>query len=261
MTPFTATLRSEWTKITSLRSTKVMVALGVILGIALTAVLAIVVGETYDKWDAADRRAFEPIGSALIGGVVCWFLFLVLGVKAATAEYGSGMIRLTLTATPQRWRVLAAKAVVLAAITLATALVVNVAMFLVAQPILASFGVESTSLLDADVVRAVLGNAALAPVYPLIALALGFLLRSTAAAIVSVFGFIFAPPFLGELLPGWFREEALPYLPGDASDSIALGHLEGAADGLSPGLASVVVVAWLAAFLAAAWLAFERRDA
>jgi hypothetical protein len=36
----------------------------------------------------------------------------VLGVKAATAEYGSGMIRLTLTATPQRWRLLAAKAVI-----------------------------------------------------------------------------------------------------------------------------------------------------
>lgn len=261
MTPFSATLRSEWTKLTSLRSTKVMVALGVILGIALTATLAIVVGETYDKWDAADRQAFEPIGSALIGGVVCWFLFLVLGVKAVTAEYGSGMIRLTLTATPQRWRVLGAKTLVLAAITIVTGLVVNVAMFLMAQPILASYGVESTSLWDSDVLRAVLGNAALAPVFPVIALSLGFLLRSTAAAIVSVFAFIFAPPFLGELLPRWFREELIPYLPGDATDAIAIGHLEGAADGLSPGIASLVVVAWLTAFLAAAWMAFERRDA
>jgi ABC-2 type transport system permease protein len=261
MTPFSATLRSEWTKLTSLRSTKVMVALGVILGIALTAVLAIVVGETYDKWDAAGRREFEPIGSALIGGVICWFLFLVLGVKAATAEYGSGMIRLTLTATPQRWRVLAAKAAVLAAITAVSILVVNLGMFLVAQPILASYGVETASLWDSDVVRAVLGNAALAPVFPVIALALGFLLRSTAAAIVSVFAFIFAPPFLGELLPRWFREELIPYLPGDATDAIALGHLEGAADGLSPGIASVMVVAWLALFLGAAWVAFERRDA
>ena len=260
MTPFSATLRSEWTKITSLRSTKVMVSLGVILGIALTVVLAIVVGETHDKWDPADRAAFEPIGASLIGGVVCWFLFLVLGVKAATAEYGSGMIRLTLTATPQRWRVLAAKAVVLAAITVVAALVVNLAMFLTAQPILSSYGVESTSLWETGVLRAVLGNAALAPVFPLIALALGFLLRGTAAAIVTVFGFILAPPFLGELLPKWFRD-ALRYLPGDAADSISIGHLEGAADGLSPGIASLVVAAWLAAFLGAAWLAFERRDA
>lgn len=261
MTPFTATLRSEWTKITSLRSTKVMVSLGVILGIALTAVLAIVVGETFDKWDAAGRSDFEPVASPLIGGVICWFLFLVLGVKAATAEYGSGMIRLTLTATPRRWRVLAAKAAVLGAITLLTGLVVNVAMFLVAQVIFASYGVASASLWDGDAVRAVLGSAALAPVIPLIALALGILLRSTAAAIVAVFGFVFAPPFLGELLPRWFQEDVVRYLPSDAADAISLGHIQGAADGLSPGIASFVVVAWLAAFFAAAWLAFERRDA
>ena len=107
MTPFTATVRSEWTKLVSLRSTKLLVVLGVVLGIVMAGLLAWVAGMTYDEWDPAGRREFEPIGTALIGGIVSAILFLVLGVKAATAEYGSGMIRLTLTATPRRGRVLA----------------------------------------------------------------------------------------------------------------------------------------------------------
>lgn len=261
MTPFSATVRSEWTKLTSLRSTKVMVALGVTLGILLTVVAAIVFGETWHKWEPAAQRDFEPIGAALIGGILSFFLFLVLGVKAATAEYGSGMIRLTLTATPRRGRVLAAKALVLAGITLVAAVVLNIGMFLVAQAIFASYGIQSASLANSDALRTVLANSVLSPLLPLIALALGMLLRSTAGAIVAIFGLIFAPPFLGEVLPRWFQEDVLRYMPTDAADAISLGHLPGAADGLSPGIASLVVIAWLAAFLAAAWVAFERRDA
>jgi len=48
MTPFTATLRSEWTKLRSLRSTKVMLAAGLLLALALSALLANVVGNTWD---------------------------------------------------------------------------------------------------------------------------------------------------------------------------------------------------------------------
>jgi len=258
MTPFTATVRSEWTKLVSLRSTKLLVVLGVVLGIVMTGLLAWVAGMTYDKWDAAGRRDFEPIGTALIGGI----LFLVLGVKAATAEYGSGMIRLTLTATPRRGRVLAAKALVVSAISLGAGLVLMAGMFLVAQAIFASYGMRSASLSDADALRTVLGGAVLSPLFPVIALTLGIMLRSTAGAVIGIFALIFAPPFLGGLLPAWFAENVVMYLPGAAGDAISVGHLPGAGDDLlAPGVAAVVVVAWLVVFLGAAWAAFERRDA
>ena len=146
MTPFSATLRSEWTKLSSLRSTKVMLAFSLVLALALSALLAIVVGNTWDDWKPADRRDYEPIGAALVGQLASAILFLVIGVKAATAEYGAGMMRLTLTATPRRGRVLAAKALVVAAVTLVAALVGNVAMFLLARAILSSYGIETTSL-------------------------------------------------------------------------------------------------------------------
>lgn len=50
-------------------------------------------------------------------------------------------------------------------------------------------------------------------------------------------------------------------MPAAAADAISIGHLEGAADGLSPAVAALVVAAWTALFLAGAWLALERRDA
>ena len=51
------------------------------------------------------------------------------------------------------------------------------------------------------------------------------------------------------------------YLPGAASNAIASSHLEGVPEGLHPAVATFVVIAWLALFLAGAWAARERRDA
>jgi ABC-2 type transport system permease protein len=261
MTPFTATLRSEWTKLTSLRSTRVMLASSVILAVVLSAVLAIVEGETFGRWPVAEQRAFDPIGSSLIGVLAGAILFLVLGVKAASGEYGAGMMRLTLTATPRRGRVLAAKAAAVAALTMLAAVVSNLAMFLTAQAILGTYGLATASLWNAGVLRALLGSAALAPLFPLIALALGIALRSTAAAIIAVLGVIFAPPFLFGLLPGSWQDRFGEYLPSAAGDAISLGHLPDTAPGLSPALAALVVAAWLTVFLGGAWAVFERRDA
>lgn len=261
MTPFAATLRSEWYKLTSLRSTKLLLSLAVVLGVLLTGLVAWAAGATFDKWDAAGRSEFEPIASAMIGAILSAILLLVLAVKAATAEYGSGLIRLTLTATPRRARVLGAKAAVVAALSLGAGLAGTAAMFVLAQAIFASYGMPSSSLADPDALRAVVGNGLLAAQFPVMAMALGIMLRSTSGAVLGVFAMIFGPPFLGGLLPAWYGDHVVQYLPGAASDAIAMGHLEGMPDGLPPAIAALVVIAWLAVFLGGARLALERRDA
>lgn len=156
MTPFSATLRSEWCKLVALRSTRLSVVLALTLGIGMSALLAWLAGMTFDDWDAAGRREFEPIGLSLIGGLLSAIFFLVIGVKVATGEYASGMIRLTLTATPRRERVLAAKAIVVSVLMTACGLVLAVTTFLVSQTIFASYGMPSASLADGDALRAVL---------------------------------------------------------------------------------------------------------
>jgi MFS family permease len=261
MIPFSATLRSEWTKLVHLRATRVTNAFAVVLAIGMTAVAAIVAGATWHHWGPADRRDFEPIGFSLIGGLLSFIPFAVVGVTAATSEYTTGMIRLTLTATPRRERVLAAKALSVAGVSLAAGLVSIAGMFLVAQAIFASYGIHHASLGDADALRTVLATAVLSPVLPVTGMVFGFALRSTAGAITATLAWVFVPPILDGVLPRWLRDHVLAYLPGRADEALSTGHLAGSTVHMAPALAVLIIVAWLAALLAGAWALLERRDA
>ena len=81
----------------------------------------------------------------------------VLGVLVISSEYSTGMIRTTLTAVPQRIRVLTAKVAVFAGVALAVALVACFAAFGIGQAIFASKD-ASVSLGDPGVLRAVVGG-------------------------------------------------------------------------------------------------------
>ena len=254
-------LRSEWTKLSTLRATRVQLALAVVLSPVLSALVALLVGLTHRDWKPQDLADFEPISFSLVGSLVGGIVFAVLGVRAITAEYSSGMIRLSLTATPRRERLLAAKAAVLALVTLAAGTVMTVVMFLVAQAILSGYDAPSAGLGDADALRAVLATSVMSPIVPLFALSLGFMLRSTAGAITSVLGLIFVPVIVGAILPQSWQDHVLFYLPGAASDALAFGQLPDAPHGLAPAVAATVLLGWTALFLGGALLALERRDA
>ena len=87
---FAATLASEWVKVASLRSTWISLAIAGVLALLLAALLANIVGVTWDDWSPEDRATFEPVGTGLVGQLVLMIVLPVLGVKAATSEYGSG---------------------------------------------------------------------------------------------------------------------------------------------------------------------------
>lgn len=258
-TPFTATLASEWTKLTSLRSTWVMLVLAITLSVTMTVLISIVVGETWDDWSAADRATYDPALLGFSGTILGAIVFAVLGVRGIASEYSTGMMRLTLTATPRRGRVLLAKAAVLAAITLVAATVANVVMFGAAQAILGSYGLDTARLWESDPLRGLIAMGAVAPVLPLIAFSLAVLTRSTAGAITSVLAFIFVPDIVGSLLPPTWQDAVLVYLPGVAADSIVA--LEEELVRLDLGVAIAVLAAWVLAFLAAAHLRLSRSDA
>src|SRR5262249_1453945 len=149
MIPF----RSEWTKLSSLRATRVQIAIAVLLSPALSALAALLVGLTHDTWKPQDVADFEPISFSMIGTLVGGILFAVLGLRAITAEYGPGMIKLSLTATPRRERLLAAKAAIVALVTLVAGTIMTVAMFVIAQAIFAGYDVNSAGLGDGDALR------------------------------------------------------------------------------------------------------------
>jgi ABC-2 type transport system permease protein len=256
-----ATIASEWTKLVSLRSTVVTVILALVLSLAMTALVSTLVGASWDSWDQAGREEFDPVLFPLLGGIFAGVMMAVLAVKVVTAEYSSGMMRLTLTATPRRGRLLLAKAVVVTALNLAVGTVVTLGAFTVGQVIFAAYGLDTAGIGETDTMRALLGLSLVSPVFPLIGMVLGVLTRSTAGAVTAVLGLIFAPTIVGAMLPAWWQRNVISLLPGPASDSISISHLDDSTDYLDPLVAVVVVVAWLALGLALARLTLTRRDA
>lgn len=255
---FGATLASEWTKLTSLRSARVTLLLGTVLGIGSTALLGWAVLATWDEWSAADRAAFSPVETSLIGTILTGTLFTVLGVTAVSSEYGSRMAELTFIATPRRERVLLAKAVVVAAVTFAASLVAVAGMVLVTRLLFAGEDVPVAS--TGRLVRVVLGVAAGAPLFPVIAVAITFVLRSAAGSVAALLGLLFGPYVLWPFLPQWWQDNGSHYLPGAASDSLTLPSFPDSPEGLSTWLAALVVAGWLAAFLGVGMLMLDRRD-
>ncbi|MCK9486003.1 MAG: ABC transporter permease [Dehalococcoidia bacterium] len=258
---FSDTLASEWAKIFSARSTYVTLLLGLGLSLGMTALVSLAVGSTFEEWTASDQATFEPIMFSLVGIVFGGIVYSVFGVLVGSAEYSSGMIRLTLTATPKRGRVLAAKALLVTVVVGVFSLLSTVGMFFLGQAILGSYDMPTASLSDLDAQRAVFGTGLTGAFFPLIGLSLAFLLRSTAGAITAVLGVLWLPEIFGGLLPNWWRENVLSLLPGPALDSAVIGHIVDSSMYPDPVVGGLMAAGWLVLALGSAFVLLVRRDA
>jgi ABC-2 type transport system permease protein len=258
---FRDTLASEWTKLTSLRSTWICVALGILLALGFTALRSAAIGNTWEAHRQDMYANFNPVTWPLDGTLLSTIALVVIGVSVAAAEYTSGMIHLTLAATPRRGQVLAAKATVVAGVTIATGLISVLGMFVVSQFIYESAGMPTASLTNPDTVRVLAAMSVLAAVFPLMGVAAGVLLRSTAGAITTVLALSFVPEILGGLLPPWWQEHVMSLLPSKAIAAAAVGHIAPQPAYHASAIAAVLVVGWLAAALGAAYVVLKRRDA
>ena len=149
--------------------------------------------------------ALEPdsdlVRNSLVGVQIGLIAVVALGVLFMTSEYRTGLIRTTLTVSPGRGRVLAAKAVVLGAVVFAAGLVASLAALFGSQPLARGNGFgppayRPPSLLDGPVLRAVVGTALFLALLALLSLAAGALLRSTVLAIVIVVAVVVVLPIV-----------------------------------------------------------------
>lgn len=255
-------LTAEWGKLWSLRSTYVMLLLAAVLSVGITALIALAMGATWDQAGEAGQASFDPTTMSMFGGIFSGIIFASMGVMAVANEYANGMIRATVTAIPRRGRVLAAKVTVVAAVTLVAGAVTTLAMFFVGQAVFGAYDLPTATLGDPDTERVLLAVTATSPVMPLIGVALGFILRSTAGAVSTLLGIMFVPAMFGAALPAWWQEHVIRYLPSSASDSLAQASPpDGSLTHLSTGPALAVLAAWLVVFLAAGYASLTRRDA
>lgn len=254
---FLNTLASEWSKMATLRSTHITLALGLVLSIATSGLAALAFGASNADWP----DDFDPILFSMVGNVFALIVYSVFGVVAVTREYSSGMMRLTLIATPKRHRVLVAKLLLVGVITLVFGLLTTTGMFFVTQSILGAYGLPTASLADADARWVVFGLGASMPFFPILGLAIGVLCRSTAGGITSVLGLLWLPQIFSTVMPMWWRENIISLVPGAALDSLTIGQMMNAPEYSPAALAAPVVAAWSLAIIGAAFIVLRRRDA
>jgi ABC-2 type transport system permease protein len=249
------TAKAEWTKLRTLPSTWRTVVLAIVISVALGAILCVTQVQAWAKMTVEQRQMFDPTACSLFGLVfVGAVLLAALGVRAVTSEYVSGMIRFTFAATPNRRRVLAAKAGVIAAYVFPVALLAGVVSFEVGQRVFAGKHLE-VSIAHPGVLQAVVFGALAVSLIGVIGVGLGGLIRHTAAATTALVLVIVGGVTLGQLLPAGLRQ----YVPGTALQAaVTVNHSAGL---LRPGAAVVVLAVYAAIALVAASIRMSHRDA
>ncbi|MFB6953852.1 ABC transporter permease [Streptomyces niveus] len=183
-------IAAEWTKMWSLRSTPWAFAVSVLLVVAINTNAAVADYHNWPNYPEGIRQLFVPIWAMrdafTIGGAMVLMLAAAsIGALTLVGEYSTGQIRTTFAAVPARRSVLAAKTVVVTAVTTALGAVAAVTSFAVTQAILSGHHVG----LPFDypgAARVMAASALLAPVCALVGLGLAALIRHTATTIVSL---------------------------------------------------------------------------
>ena len=248
-------LRSEWVKLRSLRSTAwtLLVAVALMIGIGWLAGWG--TNDTWSELTPHERATFSPVDITLAGFYLAQLAVGVLGVLIVTGEYATGMVRATFAAVPRRLPVLWAKAVLFAGITFLLMLVAAVLAFVGGQEFLDE---HSTTLGGAGAARGIIGVAGYLAVVAVLAVALGFIVRSTAGGVATMCGLLLVAPTVGLLLPTAWREHLLPYLPTNAGAALFNAHTS--PDSLSAGAGSAALGVWLLIAVTGAVVSLMRRD-
>jgi ABC-type transport system involved in multi-copper enzyme maturation permease subunit len=210
---------------------------------------------------------------SLTGAFIGLIAIVVVAAMFFTAEYRRGLIRTTLAATPKRGQVLAAKAIVAGGVAFLVGLVASAVAIVIGDHLETEHGVVVLPVSVLTEIRVIVGTAAMLAVAAVFAVALGAVLRRSAAAITIAVVTVVLPFLLTALnvLPagvgdwllrltpaaGLSIEQSIPNYPQVASViNPVMGYYP-----LSPYAGFAVICAWAAAALALAVYVLRRRDA
>lgn len=254
---FADATRAEWRKLRTVRSTWTTLGVAVALGVGIGALISYLSGNHYAQGGRLDG-VWDPTAVSFRALTIAQLAIAVLGTLVITSEYGTGMIRTSLTATPRRGRLLLSKALVLGVVALVVGEVTSFAAFLLGQAAIGSQA-PHTTLAAHDVLRAVIGAGLYLAVIALLAAAIGTIVRSTAAAISAVVALLFVLPGVVQALPSSWRDPVTEWWPTQAGSQVFVLHRD------AHTLSAWVGFGWLVVFtgivLAVAATVLQRRDA
>jgi ABC-type transport system involved in multi-copper enzyme maturation permease subunit len=255
---FTDVVRSEWIKLTSVRSTWITLLVAMVLGIGVGTLISFLAGSHYVTAGVIRRATWDPTTVSFRAINIAQLAIAVLGVMVITSEYSTGMIRTSLAAVPRRGRFLAAKTTVFTLVALVVGEITAFAAFLIGQSVI-GLNAPNTNLGAPGVLRAVIGAGLYLAAIGLLASGIGALLRNTAAGISAIVALLFVLPGIVQALPSSWSNPITEFWPTQAGSQIFALH--SAANTLSAWPGFGVLVLFTAIVLAAATYTIGHRDA
>jgi ABC-2 type transport system permease protein len=274
---FPGALRSEWTKIRSVRSTIYTLLATVVVTIGISTLFAWGQSGHTDQVDVAN---FDPVRSAMFGIVFGQLVIVVIGAMTLSSEYTTGMIRTSLTSMPRRGVVFGAKLLVFSVVALATGLFCSFVSFFIGQSFFTSVHVHafrdngpgtgtvtimnlSTTLSKPHVLQAVIGGGLYLAVSALLAFGLAALLRHTAGAITAAIAVLFVSFIMAQFLPHDWAVKVDKWIPFFAGGQIwGVRKLGGDSTPMLSAWAGFgMFTAYAAVVIIAGAVLFRKRDA
>lgn len=247
-------LASEWTKIRSVRSTMwtlgVMILLMLVVGLGIAALVAAA--------DANGEMGNEPVlGLGVFGALIGCICVITLGSLTVTSEFGTGMIRTTLTACPSRSRVLTAKSLVFFGLAFVTTLVTTAFVALCQVAIL-----DGRQPATEEWLLSTVGSSLFIALLGLASLGMGAVIRHSAGTITVMLGIMLMPLVAGFFMLGSAAlSDVSEFLLGYSIPAQLIGVYGEAAGSGPAGWASVLVMLGVAGVsLGSAFVVINRRD-
>ena len=259
---FTRTVRSEFTKVRSVRSTWWSLVLLVLASLAWCVVYCLATVHQWPHMSAQDRAGFDAAQSSVLGvALLGQLVIVVFSALMLTSEYATGTMRTSLTVMPRRIVLYGAKLATFAAVSLGVAVAASFGAFFLGQALLGSTH-AAVSLSHPGVLRAVIITALYTEVCGLIAFGVGALARNTAAALTISYGLLMLVPQLIRALPTPLYHALAAWVPsGDAISVMTSASAAPLPDTFSAWGELAVFAAYAAVLLAAGAVQFRHRDA
>ena len=215
------TVRSEFTKLRSVRSTYWITFVLVLASVGWCTAYCLGTVHQWPNMSAQDRSGFDATQNSILGlALLGQLVIVVFGALMITSEYSTGMVRTSLTVMPRRGTLYAAKAAVFAAVSLVVAFVASFGTFFLGRVLLSGTHV-AMSLSQPGVLRSLIITALFVEACGLVAFGIGALVRNTAATLTLAFGCLVLLPQLVRTLPVFLHNDLTRWVPGgDAINSM-----------------------------------------
>ena len=267
---FGRVLKSEWIKVTTIPSTVILIATTVVVMVGIAALLAwqttFLFESMSDPAMAAQMQAQgapDPAeisrdipGSGLIFGQL---LMASLAVVLIASEWGTGMIRSTMVAVPNRTSALLAKQLIMAAVSFLVGAGSALIGYVIAQPILGTqdlgFGLDAEGAL-----LHIVNTGSVLALVSVFAMSIGTLIRNTAGGVVTSIGVLLVLPIVVAIFGGgteWVADAAR-FLPSSGGEQMVATTI---ADGdLNQWQGALVLGGWALLLLVLSLVATKKRD-